>query len=170
MAPKIIHTRRFPNPNPPKVVENPERILRRSSIKVDKGIFHLQKYLSLSAKGVKSVDGIILNRKFEKILLRSKSNSELSQDTFGLERLNFFDFAQHPSQPSSTSVFPQNQDTYSVHIHVTYSPTFVIPPLVHIPTILTHPIIFPNPLGVMASKFTPLVLPAQLHDLPQGYS
>ena len=27
-----------------------------------------------------------------------------------------------------------------------------------------------NPLGAMAAKFTPLVLPTQLHDLPQGYS
>ena len=53
--PKIIHTRRFPDPNPPKVVENPERIVRRSSIKVDKGIFHLQKSFSLQVKRVKSV-------------------------------------------------------------------------------------------------------------------
>ena len=30
--------------------------------------------------------------------------------------------------------------------------------------------IVPNPLGAMAIRFTPLVLLAQLHDLPQGYS
>jgi hypothetical protein len=30
--------------------------------------------------------------------------------------------------------------------------------------------IVPNPLGSMAAIFTPLVLPAQLHDLPQRYS
>ena len=41
MAPKRIHTRRFPDPNPPKVVENPERILRRSNTQANKGIFHL---------------------------------------------------------------------------------------------------------------------------------
>ena len=55
MAPKRIHTRRFPYPNPPKVVENPKRILRKSNIKADKGIFHLQKYLSLPAESVKSI-------------------------------------------------------------------------------------------------------------------
>ena len=39
MAPKRIHMRRFLDPSPPEVVENPKRILRRSSIKDDKGIF-----------------------------------------------------------------------------------------------------------------------------------
>ena len=60
LAPKRIHTRRFPDPNPLKVVENPERILR-SSIKVDKGIFHLQKSLSLPVESVKSVESVILD-------------------------------------------------------------------------------------------------------------
>ena len=30
MAPRKIHTRAYPNPNPPKIVDNPERILRKS--------------------------------------------------------------------------------------------------------------------------------------------
>lgn len=72
MAPKIIYTRRHPEPNPPKVVENPETIMRRSTIKPDKGIFHLQKSLSLPSKGVKSAKNIILDKKFEKHLLISK--------------------------------------------------------------------------------------------------
>ena len=56
MVPKRIHTRRFPDPNPPKVVENPERIQRRSNNKDDEGIFHLQKSLSLPAKSVESAE------------------------------------------------------------------------------------------------------------------
>ena len=62
LAPKRIHTRRFPDLAPPKVVENPERILRRSNIKGDKGIPHLQKSLSLPAESVKSDEILTLIR------------------------------------------------------------------------------------------------------------
>ena len=89
LAPKRIHTRIFPDPSPPKVVENPKRILRRSSIKVDKGIFHLKKSLSLLVESVKSVESIILDKETNQSLLRSKSSSELSQVSTGPERLNF---------------------------------------------------------------------------------
>ena len=142
------------------MVEDPERILRRSNNKADKCIFHLQKSLSLPAKGVKSIVYIILDKKFEQMLLRSKSTSNLSQVVFGLERFIFSEFTQHPSQI---------QATQGVHTPVTYSPTFVIPPLVHIPSLPTQPMIVPNPPRVMVARFTPLVLLAQLHDLPQGY-
>ena len=79
------------------MLEKPERILRRSNSKDDKGIFHLQNSLSLEAKGVKNAENIILDKKFEKALLRSKSTSELSQVTFHPETLNFSDLAKFPS-------------------------------------------------------------------------
>ena len=90
------------------MVENLERILRRSSIKADKGIFHLQKSLSLPTESTKSVTNIILDKEIDQSLLISKSTSKLSQDIVGPERINFSRPAQHPSQPSSTSLFPQN--------------------------------------------------------------
>jgi hypothetical protein len=89
LAPKRIHTRIFLDPNPPKVVENPERILRRSNNKVDKGIFHLQKSLCLLVESVKSIENIILDKETDQSLLRSKYSSELSQVTVGSEGLNF---------------------------------------------------------------------------------
>ena len=115
--------------------------------------------MSLPAESVKSIENIVLSKESNQALLRSKYTSELSHVTIGPERLNFLRHAQHTSQPSSTSLFPQNQTTQSVHIPVTYSPTYVIPPLVHIPTVPTHSVIFPNPPGSMASRFIPLVLP-----------
>ena len=87
--PKRIHTRRFPYPNPPKVVENPERILRKSNIKVDTYIFHLQKSLFLPTKSVESIENIILDMGTDQSLLISKSTSKLSQVIVGQERLNF---------------------------------------------------------------------------------
>ena len=63
--------------------------MRRSRIKADKGIFHLQRSLSLSAKSVESIENIFLNKETNQALLISKSTSKLSQVIVGLERLNF---------------------------------------------------------------------------------
>ena len=88
MAPKTIHTRRFPDPNPPKVVENPERILRRSSTQADKGIFHLHKSLSLPVESVKSGGSFSFDKGNDQSLSRSKSSTELGEVFIGPERPN----------------------------------------------------------------------------------
>ena len=88
MAPKRIHTRRFPDPNPPKVVENPERILRRSNTQVDKGIFHLQKSMSLPTESVKSAESFSFDKGIDQSLSRSKASTELHQALTSPERPN----------------------------------------------------------------------------------
>ena len=95
---------------------------------------------------------------------RSKSTAKLSQAFAGPKRPNLFKPAQQPSHPSSTFVFPQIQNTQSVQNLVTYYASFVTP------LIPVHIVILPNPPIVMGARFSPLVLPSQLHDLPQGYS
>ena len=55
MAPRRIYTRRFPDPDPPKVVDNLERILRRSNTQVVKGISSLQRALSLPTESVRGI-------------------------------------------------------------------------------------------------------------------
>ena len=60
---KIIYTRRFLDLDPQKVVDNHERILRRSSTPVDKGISHLQRASSLPTESVKYLMSLILIRK-----------------------------------------------------------------------------------------------------------
>ena len=114
MAPKRIYTRRNPDQNPPKVVENPNRILRRSNNRVVKGIFHLPKSLSLPAK---TVENIILDKKFEKALLKSKYASELSKIIVGPEELDFLGLlstllSSHPPLFSLKTKLPK------VHIHL----------------------------------------------------
>ena len=108
MAPKRIHTTIFPVLNPPKVVEDLERILRRGRIKADKGIFNLQMSLSLPTESVKSIENIILNKETDQSLLRSKSSSKLSQVIVGRERIKFSRLAQQPSQPSSKIRVPHS--------------------------------------------------------------
>ena len=90
MAPKRIHTRIFPHPNPPKVVENPERILRRSNTQANKGIFHLQKSLSLTTESVKSAKIFSFDKEIDQSFSISKSATELSQALTCPERLNLF--------------------------------------------------------------------------------
>ena len=92
--PKIIHTRRFPDPNPPKVVQNPKRILRRSNTEVDKGIFHLQKSLSLPAKSLRSAKSFSFDKGTNQSLSRSKFATKLNQAFTGPERPNIFKPAQ----------------------------------------------------------------------------
>ena len=48
MASRRVHTRAYPNPNPPEIVENPERILRKSPKAKNSTIvrpFHIANYV-----------------------------------------------------------------------------------------------------------------------------
>ena len=137
------------------MVDNPERILGRSSTPVDKGISHLQRASSLPTQSVKVFISYDFDKEIDKSFPRSRSETELCQVLTGQERPNISRPAQQPSHPLSTP---------TVQNHVSYSPAF-IPPL-----ILAYTIVFPNPPIVMAARFAPLALPAQLHDLPLGYS
>ena len=88
MSLKRIYTRRFPDLDPPKVVDNPERILRRSSTPADKGISHLQRASSLPTEIVKGFISFDFDKETDQSFLRSKSETELCQVPTGLERPN----------------------------------------------------------------------------------
>ena len=62
LAFRRIHTRRFSYPNPPRVVDNPKRILRRSSTPTNKGISHLQRASSLPSESVKCFTSFDLDK------------------------------------------------------------------------------------------------------------
>jgi hypothetical protein len=155
MAPRGIYTRMFPIPDPPRVVDNLEIILRRSNTQADKGISHLQRASSLPTESVKSFTSFDFDKEIDQSFSRSKSETNLCQVLTGPERPNIFRPAQHPSHPSPTIV---------VQNPVTYSTAFVSP------FIPAYTVVFPNPPIVMATRYDPLVFPAQLHDLPQGYA
>ena len=78
MAPRSIYTRRFPNPDPPKVDDNPERILRRSNTQADKGISHLQRALSLPTEGVRGLSSFVFDKETDQFSSRSTSETKLS--------------------------------------------------------------------------------------------
>ena len=155
MAPRSIYTRIFLDPNPPRVVDNPKRILRRSNTQADKGISRLQRALSLPFESVKGFLSFVFDKETDQSFSRSKSEIELSQALIGPERPNIFRPAQQPSHPSPTIV---------VQNPIIYHTTFVTP------LIPAYAIVFPNPPIVMVARYAPLVFLSQLHDLPQGYA
>ena len=137
------------------MVDNPERILRRRNTQADKGIFHLKRASSLPAESVKEFTSFNFDKEVDLSFSRSRFETELCQVLTGPERPTIPTPAQQPSH-----LLP----TPAVQSPVIY-PTVVFPPLVP-----TFTIVFPNPPIIMATRFAPLALPTQLHDLPIGYS
>ena len=88
MAPNRIYTRASPDRNLPKPVENPEKILRKSSSKSGKETYQLYKSTSLPVEGVDLIDEITFDLKFEHSLFKSKSEYDLSQIVFNPRILN----------------------------------------------------------------------------------
>ena len=88
LAPRRIYTRANPDPNPPIAVENPEKILRKSSSKVGKETYELYKSTSLPVEGVESIDEVTFDLKFKHSLFKSKSESDLSHIVFDPKLLN----------------------------------------------------------------------------------
>ena len=76
---KSIHTRRFLDPDPPRVIDNPERILRRSNTQVDKGISHLRRASSLPTESVKCFRSFDFDKEIDQSFPRSRSETELCQ-------------------------------------------------------------------------------------------
>ena len=72
------------------MVDNLERILRRSSTKVDKGISHLQRASSLPTESVKGFTSFDFDKETDQSFPRSRSEIELCQVLTGLERPNTF--------------------------------------------------------------------------------
>ena len=90
MAPKKIYTKKNLDPNPIlELVEDPEKLLRKKKAHNDIGI-SLNRSTSLPKEGVISVEDFEFDEKFELSLFRSKSDSDLTQIVFDLERSNTF--------------------------------------------------------------------------------
>ena len=137
------------------MVDNLERILRRSNTQADKDISHLQRPLSFPTESVRGISSFVFDKETDQSFSRSKLETELSQALTGLERPNTFRPAQQPSNPSPTP---------AVQNPILYSTAFISP------SIPAYTVVCPNPPIIMATRFDPLVLPILLHDLPQGYA
>jgi hypothetical protein len=82
MAPKRIYTRRNPDPEPIASMFDPEKLLHKRKEKTIKSFSYLERNLSLPKDGVKSIDDLDFDLKFEQTLFRSKSESNLNEIIF----------------------------------------------------------------------------------------
>ena len=90
LAFRSIHTRRFPDPDPPRVVDNPERILRRSSTPADKGISHLQRASSFPTESVNGFTHFDFDKELIYPFQDLSLKAELCQALTSPERTNIF--------------------------------------------------------------------------------
>jgi hypothetical protein len=107
-------------------VYNPKKILRRTREQASNPFYYLDKSMSFTKDGMKSIDDLDLDAFFEQTLFMSKSETSLDETVFNPKKF----------QALVSNNIPQNL----------------------------------NPPRAMAIRFTPLNLPAQLHELPQNYS
>ena len=115
----------------------------------------MQRASSLPTESVKCFTSFDFDKETDQSFPRSRSETELCQVLTSPERPNTFRPTQQPSHPSSTPV---------VQSPVSYPTTLVSP------SIPSYTVVFSSLPIVMATRFAPLALPAQLHDLPLGYS
>ena len=137
------------------MIDNPKRILRRSSTQADKGISHLQRASSFPTESLKVFISCDFYKETDQSFPRYRFEIGLCHALTSSERPNTFRPTQHPSHYSPTSVV-QNPVTYFTPVISLLIPTFTV--------------VFSNPPIIMAARFAPLALPARLHDLPLGYS
>jgi hypothetical protein len=137
MAPKRIHTRRNLDPQAIIPVSDPEKLVHKRKERPISPFFCLDKNLSLPKDGVKRIEDLDFDLKFEKTLFITRSESSLNEIIFDKKR--FQDLI--PIAPIRPAVIPTHNN---------------------------------EPLQVfsvaMAARFSPLVLPSQLHDLPRDYN
>ena len=72
------------------MVDNPERIMRRSSTQENKGISHLQRASSLPTESVRGFPSFDFHKESDQSFPRSRSEIELCQVLTGPEMPNIF--------------------------------------------------------------------------------
>jgi hypothetical protein len=137
LSPKRIHTRRNPDPEAIIHVSNPEKIIHKIKERPITPVFCLDINLSLPKDGVKIIEDLDFDLKFEQTLFRTRSEFSLNEIIFDEKRFQGLILV--------SSIRP-----------------IVIPAQNNQPLqVLT---------ASMAARFPPLILPTQLHDLPQEYN
>jgi hypothetical protein len=121
-------------------VSDPEKLLHKRKEKTVQSFSFLDKNLSLPKDGLKSIDDLDFDLKFEQTLFRSRSESKLNEIIFDEKKFQ----SLIPTVPIQT-----------IPIQIVPAQTVQIAQ---------------NPPRAMAARFSPLALPAQLHDLPQNYN
>ena len=176
MAPRKIHTRAYPDPDPLEIVDNPERILRKPPKAQSSTIFRPFHRVNSVPKNLaalqqsqvdlrnpfrtRSLDDIIQIDSDSPLSSQDRSEHPSSKENTppDLHFLHNFSFS-HPRSAQQPLVGPSTSVIHTSTIQTT--PFYQTPPLV-------NPPLFPQP-PIIATWYAPLVLPLPLVNLPQDY-
>ena len=86
---KYLH-KKISRPCPPRVVDNPKRILRRGNTRADKGISHLQRASSFPTKSVNGFTSFDFDKELIYPFTDLSLKAKLCQALTGPERPNIF--------------------------------------------------------------------------------
>jgi len=173
VAPRKIHTRAYPDPDPPELVDNLETILRKSP-----------------RNKLSTIFGSPLRASFvpENLAALQQSQADLVNPfrTRSFDNIIQLDFESSLSSPE-TSEHPGNRETPPSDLHFLHNlgvshprssqqstpgPSTSTHPTSTVQTTTpwpTFPSVNPPPPPAMATWYAPLVLPVPLANLPQDY-
>jgi hypothetical protein len=137
MAPKRTHTRRNLDLEAMILVFDSEKIVHKRKENPISTVSCLDIYLSFPKDGLKSIEDLDFDLKFEQTMFRIKSESCLNEIIFDEKR---FQYLVLVASTKPLVISTQNQQPLQVLILA------------------------------MASRFSPLFVPTQLHDLPWEYN
>ena len=178
MASRRVHTRAYPDPNPPEIVDNPQSILRKSlKAQASTIVRPVQRANSVPENLTALQDSQVdLRNPF-----RTRSLDDIDQIDFesppssqdrgehpgsrettppDLHFLHNFGFS-HPRSTQKSLASPSTSVLHTPTIQTT--PFHQPPPILHPPPV--NPSFFPQP-PIMATWYAPLVLPLPLVNLP----
>ena len=171
LASRRIHTRAYPDPNPPEIVDNPERILWKSLTSRESTIVrHIHRANSTSEDFV-ALSDTQFGLDLPSYLPRTKSFSDIDHTDF-----------EPPSSPPHSGQHISDRETPpstppDIHLihnfglsHPKYAQQSVVEPrisTIHILAAQASPL--PPQNTAMAVWYAPLVLPQPLVPLPNDY-
>jgi hypothetical protein len=155
MAPKKVHTRSHPDPEPSLVVDNPEQLLKRKTLATCSAS-HSPLHRSPSSSGKLSV---FQNPDLDPIVPRNLGRTW--SETFA-SKLVFDPTVLQPRTPEALSPMTKMQiNTSAPHSPSSPSSSVTTPPATQA--------VLPPPPPIMAAHYAPLVLDTPLHAMPQDY-
>jgi hypothetical protein len=142
MAPKRIHTRRNPNPKEVIHVFDPEKLVHKRKEKPISPEFCLDRNLSLPKDGVKSIEDLDFDLKFEQAMFRTRSESSLNEIIFDEKR--FQDLISNASIKPSMIPTQNNQplQVLTANMEAIFPPLFIPAHLHDLPWDYNHRIKF----------------------------
>ena len=171
MGSRTIHTRAYPNPNPPEIVDNPESILQISPTPKRPTISSHIHRANSTPENFTALSYLFFDLGTRNSLPRTRSFGVLDQPDLKLpdsppqSGKHIRDSETPPSTPPDIHFIQNLGLSHPKSTHHSSSGHNI--PVIHIPAAQVNPL--PHQNIIMAAWYAPLVLPQPLVPLPNDY-